>query len=283
MSKGRETNAAHLLAADHSILPQMKQWTAKYVKRCNNFCSPTSIQKVPLKLNFRTTHEWTLTNRDTKQLNIFERKVYGRILGPVYDNEKENWRLITNKEIYSSVKKPTIIETIKLHRLCWFGHVQRMEENRISKRVLYMNLGTTRLRGRPRNRWQHEVREDGRIVGGEGGRKKYITERNRRSSWERQWIIAFCTCQWNEWMSEWINGQMDDKLPLRSSYTVLTMVQSILLVNKKYRKNLYWKLLLFTSHSRTSSTSSCGGEPFLIIYKYTCKCLANTSHRAKDR
>ena len=32
----------------------------------------------------------------------------------------------------------------------------------------YMNFGTTRLRGRPRNRWQNEVREDGRIVGGEG-------------------------------------------------------------------------------------------------------------------
>ena len=30
-----------------------------------------------------------------------------------------------------------------------------------------MNLGTTRFRGRPRNRWQDEVREDGRIVGGE--------------------------------------------------------------------------------------------------------------------
>ena len=40
---------------------------------------------------------WTLTNRDRKQLNIFERKVYRRILGPVYDNEKENWRILTNK------------------------------------------------------------------------------------------------------------------------------------------------------------------------------------------
>ena len=42
-----------------------------------------------------------------------------------------------------------------------------MEENRIPKRVLYMNLGTTRLRGRPRNIWQDEVTDDGRIVGGE--------------------------------------------------------------------------------------------------------------------
>ena len=35
-----------------------------------------------------------------------------------------------------------------------------------------MNLGTTRLRGRPRNRWQDEVREDGRIVDGEGWQEK---------------------------------------------------------------------------------------------------------------
>jgi hypothetical protein len=42
-----------------------------------------------------------------------------------------------------------------------------MEENRIPKRVLYMNLESTRPRGRPRNRWQDEVSEDGRIVCGE--------------------------------------------------------------------------------------------------------------------
>jgi len=45
------------------------------------------------------------------------------------------------------VKKPTITERISLNRLHWFGHVQRMEENRIPKTVLYMNLETTRLRG----------------------------------------------------------------------------------------------------------------------------------------
>jgi hypothetical protein len=41
-----------------------------------------------------------------------------------------------------------------------------------------MNLGTSRLRGRPRNRWQDEVREDGRIVGVEGLQEKV---RNGRS------------------------------------------------------------------------------------------------------
>jgi len=106
--------------------------------------------------------------------------VYRRILRPVYDNEKENWRILTNKEIYARVKKPTIIETIRLNRLRWFGHVQRMEGNRIPKRV-YMNLGTRRLRGRPRNRWQDEVQEAGRIVGGEGWQEKV----HNREEWKK--------------------------------------------------------------------------------------------------
>ena len=45
------------------------------------------------------------TDKARKQMNIFERKVYRRILGPVYGNEKENWRILTNKDIYAMVKK----------------------------------------------------------------------------------------------------------------------------------------------------------------------------------
>jgi hypothetical protein len=56
-----------------------------------------------------------------------------------------------------------------------------MEENRISNRVLYTNLGTTRLRGRPRNRQQDEVREDGRIVRGEGWQEKV----HNRGEWKK--------------------------------------------------------------------------------------------------
>jgi len=95
--------------------------------------------------------------------------------------EKENWRILSNKEIYAVVKKPAITETIRLNRLHWFGHVQRMEENRIPKRVLYMNLGTARLRGRPRNRWQDEVTEYGRIVDGEGWQERV----HNREDWRK--------------------------------------------------------------------------------------------------
>ena len=79
------------------------------------------------------------------------------------------------------VKKPTITETIRLNRLRWFGHVQRMEENIIPKTLLYMDLETTRLRGRPRNRWQDEVREDGRLVGGKGWNERVYN----REEWKK--------------------------------------------------------------------------------------------------
>jgi hypothetical protein len=42
----------------------------------------------------------------------------------------------------------------------------------IPKKVLHVNLEATRLRGRPRNRWQDEVREDGRLVDGKGWKER---------------------------------------------------------------------------------------------------------------
>jgi hypothetical protein len=42
-------------------------------------------------------------------------------------------------------------------------------------------METTKLRGRPRNRWQDEVREDGRIVGGEGRQEKVYN----REEWKK--------------------------------------------------------------------------------------------------
>ena len=71
-----------------------------------------------------TSETWTLTKTDRKQMNIFERTAYRRILGPVYNNEKGNWRILTNEIIYAHFKKPTYYNRDKrLNRLHWFGHI----------------------------------------------------------------------------------------------------------------------------------------------------------------
>jgi len=49
-----------------------------------------------------------------------------------------------------------------------------------------MNLETTRLRGRSRNRWQDEVREEGILVGGEGWKERVYN----REEWKKLLTMA---------------------------------------------------------------------------------------------
>jgi hypothetical protein len=60
--------------------------------------------------------------------------------------------------------------------LRWFGHEQRIEENRIPKKSIIYEFGKTRLR-----RWQNEVREDGRLVGG----KEWKERLYNREEWKK--------------------------------------------------------------------------------------------------
>jgi len=59
--------------------------------------------------------------------------VLPHIVAMVYDNEKENWRILTNKEIYASIEKPTILETIRLQRLHWFGMYKEWKKREFPK------------------------------------------------------------------------------------------------------------------------------------------------------
>ena len=79
------------------------------------------------------------------------------------------------------LKKPTITETVRLNSfmLVWACTENGRKQN--SQIVLYMNLETTKLRDRPRNRWQNEVREDGRVVDGEGWQEKV----HNREKWKK--------------------------------------------------------------------------------------------------
>jgi hypothetical protein len=56
-----------------------------------------------------------------------------------------------------------------------------VEGNRIPESALYMNFETTRLRGRTRDRLQDEVREDGRMAGGEEWQEKVCN----REKWKK--------------------------------------------------------------------------------------------------
>jgi hypothetical protein len=61
---------------------------------------------------------------------------------------------------------------VKARRISWIGHVERMEDSRMPKRVMREKIYTRRKMGRPKVRWLDDVQENLREMGIEGWRRK---------------------------------------------------------------------------------------------------------------
>ena len=92
-----------------------------------------------------------------KALLIFERKIFRGIYGPKYENGE--WKGRANRELEEKNKGENIVKWIKEQRISWLGQLERMEEDRMPKKIFTQELEGTRRRGRrPRKRWKEEVK-----------------------------------------------------------------------------------------------------------------------------
>ena len=62
-------------------------------------------------------------------------------------------------------RSPNIAKVIKSRRLRWAGHVARMEEGRCVFKILTVNPTGKRPLGRPRRKWEDNIRMDHRELG----------------------------------------------------------------------------------------------------------------------
>jgi len=62
-------------------------------------------------------------------------------------------------------KEENIVKWIKGQRISWLGHLERMEEDRMPKKIFTQELEGTRRSGRPRRRWKEEVERDLEVLG----------------------------------------------------------------------------------------------------------------------
>jgi hypothetical protein len=102
---------------------------------------------------------WSLTLKEERRLRVLENRILRRIFGPKRD-EKGLWRRIHNDELHGLYRSPNIVRVIKSRRLRLTSHVARTEEGRSAFKSLTDTLARKRPLGRPRPRWEDNIRMD---------------------------------------------------------------------------------------------------------------------------
>ena len=101
---------------------------------------------------------WVLKESIIQKLSVFERKILWKIFGPTKE-ASGIWRIKTN-EMDELIKHRNIINYVKAQRLSWFAYINRMLETSILKRIHKWKPFTGRPAGRPKSRWEVDVRND---------------------------------------------------------------------------------------------------------------------------
>jgi hypothetical protein len=83
-----------------------------------------------------------------------------RIFGPKSDEETREWRKLHNEELNDLYSSPNILRVIKSRRMGWAAHVVRLWEERGVYRVLVGKPEGKRPLGKPRRRWEDNIRMD---------------------------------------------------------------------------------------------------------------------------
>jgi hypothetical protein len=104
-----------------------------------------------------------MTKKEEQAVLIFERKIFRKIYGAKYENGE--WKSRTNRELKELSKGENIVKWIKWQRISWLGHLERMEEDRMPKKIFTQELEGTRRRVRPRRGRREEVERDLQVVG----------------------------------------------------------------------------------------------------------------------
>jgi hypothetical protein len=93
--------------------------------------------------------------------------VLRKIFGPKRE-EDGSWRKLHNDELHDLYSSPNIVRVIKSRRMRWAGHVACMGEGRGAYRVLVERPKGKRPLGRPRCRWEDNIKMDLGEIGIDG-------------------------------------------------------------------------------------------------------------------
>ena len=115
------------------------------------------------------------------QVRVFENKVLRMIFCAKRDEITGECRMLHNAELHALYFSPNIIRYLKSRRLRWAGHIAHMEQFRYSYRVLVGKPEGKIPSGRPRHRWEENIKMNLREVGCDSG--EWINLAEDRDQW----------------------------------------------------------------------------------------------------
>jgi hypothetical protein len=103
--------------------------------------------------------------REERRLRVFENRVLKRIFGPNRDEVTGEQRKLHTEELNDLYSSPNIVRVIKPGRMRWAGHEARMRERRGVYMVLVRKPEGKRPLGRPKRRWEYNIKMEFQEVG----------------------------------------------------------------------------------------------------------------------
>jgi hypothetical protein len=142
----------------------------------------------------RTAMKFTIAIRVEHTVRVSKNRVLRRVSGPERE-EDGSWRKLHNDELHNLYSSPNIVRVIKLRRMKWAGHVARMGKKSGAYRVLVWRSEGKRTLGRPRRRWENNIKMDVRETGIDGA--NWIRLAQDRVQWR-----TFVSTVMNLWVTQ---------------------------------------------------------------------------------
>lgn len=124
---------------------------------------------------------WTLQRKHESPINAIEMKYLRKIA------EVTKFDRIRSEDIRTSLEQEPITKKIENRQLSWFGHILRMDQNRLTKKVISAKPNYKKRRGRPKKTWIGRINEIGT---------------NRGKTLEEMRRLAVSRQEWKKWLRE---------------------------------------------------------------------------------
>lgn len=172
---------------DQEVLNRIKKATGIYYQLNKTVFGKKEIQKKSKRKVYETivlptllygSETWPTKEKHERQITAIEMKYMRKIVGIT---KMDRW---TNERVMEEVEQEPIINKIEKRQLHWYGHITRMGQERMTKRVIEARRVGKRKVGRPRKKWEDRIKEIGQRRGKTIGEMKNMAgDKKRWKNW----------------------------------------------------------------------------------------------------